>query len=207
MDVLAIGSLARNTYWKEKAAVRQEYATTTLLRSADAVIVVDPGWPPDVLERALFYRAGLEPKAVTHVFLTHMDPAHFMGIGIFEKARWLAYDEEIRWADAEAAAGDPVRPLLARLKAAPERLAPGIDLFPTFGHTPGHCSLLVFSPMQNLVVAGDAALTRDHFEHGDLGDGPWDLEKAKESFTDVVEIADAVVPGHDNVVLCRMQGI
>ena len=35
VDVLAIGSLAKNRYWNEKAAVRNEYATTTLVRSGD----------------------------------------------------------------------------------------------------------------------------------------------------------------------------
>ena len=205
-DVLAIGSLAANAYWDEKAPVRREYATATLVRSDDVVLVVDPGWPADVLRAALYYRAGLEPAAVTHVFLTHFDASHFGGIGLFEDAAWSMYEEEIRWAEVEGLAGDAGRDVLRRLGAAPERFAPGVDLYPTFGHTPGHASLLVYTPIQSLVVAGDAVLTRDHFERANLGEEPWDLEKAKESFRDVFEIADLIVPGHDNLFVCRAAG-
>ncbi len=205
-DVLAIGSLAANAYWDEKTPVRREYATATLVRSDDVVLVVDPGWPADVLRAALYYRVGLEAAAVTHVFLTHFDPAHFGGIGVFAGAVWSMYEEEIRWAEAEAPAGDAGCEVLEQIEAAPEKFAPGVDLFPTFGHTPGHASLLVYTPIQSLIVAGDAVLTRDHFEHGDLGEGQWDLEKAKESFQDVLEIADLIVPGHDNLFVCRAPG-
>ena len=205
-DVLAIGSLAANAYWNEKMPVRREYATATLVRSDDVVLVVDPGWPAEALRAALYYRAGLEPEAVTHVFLTHFDPAHFGGIGLFKNATWRMYEEEMRWAEAEAPAGDAGRDVLKRIEAAPEKFAPGVDLFPTFGHTPGHASLLLYTPIQSLIVAGDAVLTRDHFEHGRLGGDQWDLEKAKESFQDVLEIADLIVPGHDNLFVCRASG-
>jgi len=206
MDVIAIGSLAKNKYWKEKSPAREEYATATLIRAGKMTLLVDPGWPAEVLRAALFYRAGLEPGAVTHVFLTHFDPAHRRGIALFAKAKWWMYEEEIRYADAELPDDAPDRQVLARLEAAPERLAPGVDLYPTFGHTPGHASLLVYSAVQSTIVAGDAVLTRDHFEQGDLGEPPWDLVKAKESFQEILQIADAVVPGHDNLFLCRTGG-
>lgn len=206
VDVLAIGSLRKNPYWSEKVVARNEYATATLVRSGDLVMVVDPGWPAEVLRAALYYRAGLAPEAVTHAFLTHFDPAHWCGIALFEKAVWSMYEEEIRWAQAETAADDPGRAVLKRVGAAPEKFALGVDLFPTFGHTPGHASLLVYTAIQSLIVAGDAVLTRDHFEHANLGDEPWDLQKAKESFADILEIADGVVPGHDNLFVCRAGG-
>jgi len=205
-DVLAIGSPAQNVYWNETAPVRHAYATATLVRSGEMILVVDPGWPADVLRAALYYRAGLEPAAVTHVFLTHFDAAHFAGIGLFADAAWSMYEEEIRWAKADAPAGDAGRQVLKRITAAPESFAPGVDLFPTFGHTPGHASVLVYTALESLIVAGDAVPTRDHFEHGDLGGEPWDLQKAKESFQDVLEIADLIVPGHDNLFVCRSPG-
>ncbi len=206
VNVIAIGSLAKNKYWNEKSPVRTEYSTTTLVRSGDVVLVIDPGWPAEVLRSALFYRTGLEPQAVTHVFMTHLDPAHVAGVVLFEKARWHVYEEELTYADAEWPPEAPARSVLARLVPAPEKFAPGVDLYPTFGHTPGHSSVLVYTPMHSLLVAGDAVLTQDHFERGDLGDGPWDLEKAKTSFQDIAEIADQIVPGHDNVFLCRATG-
>jgi len=205
-DVIAIGNLAKNKYWNEKAPVRKEYATAALVRSGPMVLVADPGWPAEVLRSALYYRAGLAPEAVTHVFLTHFDGAHSGGIGLFEKATWWMYEEEIRYADAEWPADAPGRDVLDRLQPVPDKLATGVDLYPTFGHTPGHASLLVYAATWSLLLAGDAVLTRDHFEHGDLGEGPWDLQKAKASFQDIAEIADIIVPGHDNLFVCRGTG-
>jgi len=206
VDVIAIGSLAQNKYWNEAAPVRQEYATATLVRSGKMVLLVDPGWPAEVMRSALLYRAGLEPQAVTHVFVTHLDAAHYLGIGLFEKAKWWAYEEEIAYADAEWPAEAPGRKVLRSLKPAPTKFATGVDLYPTFGHTAGHASVLVYSAIQNTIIAGDVVLTRDHFERGDLGEEPWDLAKAKTSFQDVLEIADTIVPGHDNVFVCRGAG-
>jgi len=205
-DVLAIGSLAANAYWGETAPVRREYATATLVRSGEATLVVDPGWPAEVLRAALFYRTGLAPEAVTHVFLTHFDPAHFGGIDLFGGAEWSMFEEEIRYAQAEGDAEGLGGQVIERVRPAPDSFATGVDLFPTFGPTPGHCSLLVCTALQTTVVAGDIVLTGDHFAHAKLESEPWDLAKAKESFQDVLEIADLVVPGHDNVVVCRAGG-
>ncbi len=205
-DILAIGSLAANPYWGETTPVRREYATCTLVRSGEVTLVVDPGWPAEVLRAALFYRAGLAPEAVTHVFLTHFDPAHFGGVDLFDGAAWSMFEEEIRWAEAEADAGGLGGRVLERARAAPDSFAPGVDLFPTFGPTPGHCSLLACTALASTVVAGDIVLTGDHFAGTRLESEPWDLEKARASFRDVLEIADLVVPGHDNLVPARAGG-
>jgi len=205
-DVLAIGSLAANPYWGEKTPVRREYATATLVRSEDVTLVVDPGWPAEVLRAALFYRAGLAPEAVTHVFLTHFDPAHFCGIDLFGEAEWAMFEEEIRYARAEGERDGLGGQVIERVRPAPERFAAGVDLFPTFGPSPGHCSLLVYTALATTVVAGDIVPTREHFERGSLEEEPWDLEKARQSLRDVLEIADLVVPGHDNLLVCQAGG-
>lgn len=203
LDVLAIGTLARNRFWDEKADVREEFATVCLVRSGETVLVVDPGWPAEVLDAVLFYRAGLRPEAVTHVFLTHVDPAHARGAGLFDGARWMAYDEEILFARSELRGDKPMDDIINRLVEAPEKIAPGIDIYPTPGHSPGHTSLMVNTPIQTTVLAGDAILTGDHLEHGDLGPRLYDRDKAEESFRELIEIADFIVPGHDNVVWLR----
>jgi len=203
IDVLAIGTLARNRFWHEKADVREEFATTTLVRSADRVIVVDPGWPQDVLRAVLFYRAGLKPEAVTDVFLTHVDAAHVRGIGLFTKARWLAYAEELVYARAELRGQGELDAILDRLAEVPDRLAPGVDIYPAPGHSPGHTALMVNSPLETVFVAGDAVLTRDHLEHGDLGPTLYDREKAEQSFRELLEVGDFIVPGHDNIAWVR----
>jgi glyoxylase-like metal-dependent hydrolase (beta-lactamase superfamily II) len=88
----------------------------------------------------------------------------------------------------------------------PEKLTPGVDLYPTFGHTPGHVPVLLYSLSQSTIIAGDAVLAREHFDRGDLGDKPLNLAKAKTSLPNVIETADIIVPGHDNVFVCRGGG-
>lgn len=206
VDVLAIGTLSKNRFWDEKASVRQEMATCTLVRCDDIKLVVDPGWPPEVLQAVLYYRAGLEPQDVTHVFVTHVDPAHVMGIALFGKARWMAHQEEIVYAKAEMTEDETLASIIKKLRKAPDKIAPGIEIFPTPGHSPGHCSLMANTAVTTTVIAGDVVLTRDYLEHGDLGPTLYDREQAEESFREVIEISDLIVPGHDNILWQRSAG-
>lgn len=203
LDVLAIGTLAENRFWDETSPVREEFSTATLVRSGKTVLVVDPGWPEEVMRAVLFYRAGLKPEAVTDVFLTHVDPAHLRGIGLFAKARWLAFGEEILYARSDLADDPNLAPIIRRLSEVPDKIAPGLDIFPTAGHSPGHCSIMVNLPTQTTFISGDVILTREHLEHGDLGATLYDRDKAEESFREVLEIGDFVVPGHDNTCWMR----
>jgi len=50
------------------------------------------------------------------------------------------------------------------------------------------------------VVAGDAIVTREHFDAGRVWERSADPEAAKASFAEIREIADAIIPGHDNVL-------
>ncbi|MDP6381339.1 MAG: MBL fold metallo-hydrolase [Phycisphaerae bacterium] len=205
-DVLVIGGLKANKFWGEGRPVRSEHSTSILVRSGKRRLIVDPGWPADVMEAALYYRTGLKTKDVTDVFLTHFDRAHREGIEAFAKAKWWMSEEETGFADAELPPEDEGRKVLARIMPVPERLAAGVDVFPTHGHTPGHCSLLVYSALENLIITGDAVPTREHFERGELGDSAYDLPGARASLQDIMEIADILVPGHDNIFLRRGMG-
>lgn len=49
------------------------------------------------------------------------------------------------------------------------------------------------------MITGDAVPTQGHFEAGQVFQESFDINQAKESLTEVYEIADIIVPGHDNV--------
>ena len=51
------------------------------------------------------------------------------------------------------------------------------------------------------MIAGDAALTGEHVYRGQVWEGCADVEAALNSMRDFVELADVIVPGHDNVLL------
>ncbi|HMN94998.1 MAG TPA: MBL fold metallo-hydrolase [Phycisphaerales bacterium] len=217
LRVISIGALAAHPLWQEKGEVRPGHATTTLIRSEDARILVDPSLPAKVLQARLRERSGLEPRDVTHVFLTCLNPLHRRGLDLFPEAQWLVAEAEReaigvglveRMHEAHAAGDEELVAMLAgeialvqRIVAAPDRLAEGVDLFPLPGVTPGLAGLLLASGSATIVVCGDAIVTAEHLEAGRVHAPAHDVEKASESFREAVEIADALVLGRDNIVL------
>jgi len=216
IDVVSIGTLSRNALWNELAAKRTAHATTTLIRDDGTAILVDPSLPPDVLRYRLDERTGLKPDDIDLVFLTSFLPVHRRGLELFDKATWSIGGveretiiaslngvmrgvgvgvEEVSYEEMQAELE-----LLGRLEIAPDRLSPSVDAFPTFGPTPGHTSLLVRAA-KTVVVAGDAVVTRDHFAAGRVWERSCDAQQAKASFLELREIADVIVPGHDNIML------
>ncbi len=212
--VISIGSLSRHELWPRDRQPRTPHATTTLIRSGDRVILVDPGLPPKVIAARLTERSGLEAKDITDVFLTNFRPAHRWGLDAFSEARWwigqaereavgISLIERLRLEEEPAARAvlEQEIALLRRCEPAPDRLAERVDLFPLPGYTPGGCGLLLCHPTSTTLIAGDAVPTVEHLEQGRILPSAFDLDQAKESFMEAVEIADLIVPGHDNLVV------
>jgi len=214
VDVISIGTLSRNPFWGEQGAVRPAHATTTLIRDGSTTILVDPSVPPEWLSHRLHERAGLKPSQIDAVFLTCFLPVHRRGLALFEKADWLIHADErsaimdyLTAALAQATGDRESKPveieeelaLLRRTRPAPDKLASGVDLFPSPGVTPGTCGLLV-AGTRTTIVAGDAVLTRDHYENARVYERCVDADKARRSFAEIVEAAEIIVPGHDNLI-------
>jgi len=219
--IVSIGALAKNPLWNERVAVRTSHATTTLIRTRSgegkaANILVDPSLPGEILDARLDERAGIRAKDITHVFLTNWRPVHRRGLEHFSEAAWLMHEKEMEAAAAvleaaEAAQRDKggaadefilkERALLRAVKAAPDSPAEGVDLFPLFGYTPGQCGLLVSEATRTTIIAGDAVPTGGHFLAGQVFGDSYDIAKAKDSLVELYEIADVIVPGHDNYFL------
>ena len=217
--IVSIGALSKNALWNERVPVRASHATTTLIRTKDADgkemnLLVDPSLPAQALDARIFERAGIKSDAITHVFLTNWRPVHRRALEAFARATWWMHGEEIR-TSAEALAAVVERAgrqgqgvdemvakeqsLLARVVEAPDQLAEGVDLYPLSGYTPGQCGLILAEPTRTTVLAGDAVPTAGHFMAGQVFADCWDLEKAKGSLAELYEIADVIIPGHDNV--------
>ncbi len=212
-DIISIGTLSRNRLWNETHAVRTAHATTTLIRTRAQRILVDPGLPGPAVAARLFERAGLRPEQIDTVFLTNFRPSHRAGLSVFDRARVLIHAEEQQWArkriedllqqapeeDVDRKVLEEELALLERLQAAEDQLDDSVDLFPLFGYTAGTCGLLVSQATATVLVAGDAVATQEHFLAGQVLADAHDLGGARESLQEVYEIADVIVPGHDNV--------
>ena len=214
LDVISIGTLSRNRLWNESEPVRTAHATTSLIRSGKRQILIDPGLPPGAVGARLFERTGLRPEQIDTVFLTSFRPSHRAGLAIFENARVIIHErekefvgqylrsrlEEADEADERAIIANEVK-LLDSCQPADDKLADQVDLFPLFGYTPGTCGLLIAAPTYTAIVAGDAVPTLDHFLAGQTLPDAYDLKAAGEAMREVYEIADVIVPGHDNLFL------
>ncbi len=214
--VVSIGTLSRNPFRGDRQAVRTAHSTTVLVRDGASCILVDPGLPAEVVASRLDEQAGIAPDRVDAVFLTTFRPVHRRGLALFERAAWLMHEAEIQavrdhlddliarqgedGADAQLLELlDQERRLLERLRPAEDRLSRHVHLYPLPGATPGCAGLLLESTGFTTLIAGDAVATREYFEAGRVHEQVFDLAAAQSSLSDILEVADEIVPGHDNV--------
>lgn len=217
--VISIGTLPSNSLWGEKGQVRTGHSTTTLVVSGKKRILVDPGLPEQILSARLTERANLLPSQITDVFLTSFRSDCRRGIGAFENAEWWISEgeregvgvplaqhlKELNPEDEEDRVMKEVLMrdvgVLQRCKVAPDELAERVTLFPMPGVTPGLCGLLLEDPRFTVLITGDAIPTVEHLERGQVLSNSIDSAKARESFTDAVEVADLLILGRDNIVV------
>ena len=211
--VVSIGTLSQNPFWQETQAVRTPHATTSLVRHNDRLMLVDPSLPAQALEARIAERAGIKAAAITDVFLTNWRPAHRRALSAFARASWWMLESEIEAARQileQAAVHAPrnsddhsviedEKALLARVQPAPDKFTQGVGIFPLPGYTPGQCGLLLELPTSTVVIAGDAVATGAHFAAGRVLPGCFDIEQAQESLMELYNLADLIVPGHDNL--------
>jgi glyoxylase-like metal-dependent hydrolase (beta-lactamase superfamily II) len=214
--IISIGTLSANRLWGEQIPVRTAHATTTLIRSGEKTILVDPGLPSVILAAKLNERTGLHLSDVTDVFCTTLREPHRRGLDGLTHATWWCSEKELtsythgledkhgaagRLASDEADAHAKELALLDRFRPADDDLAPQVSLYPLEGPSPGGCGLLLTPPTQTILIAGDAAVTAEHLRAGQVWDGCEDTQAAMDSLTDLLEVADIVVCGHDNLTI------
>ena len=214
--IISIGTCSQNRLWGENAAVRTAHATTTLVEDDDKRILVDPSLPAPILEAKFFERTGKRLADVTDVFLTTLRPTHRRALGELVGARWHVHQPELeayrdhlqgllesedRLEQEDATSVRHDLDLLAKCQPAPERFSSQVQLYPLPGPSVGSAGLVLTPTTQTIVIAGDAVLTADHFQAGQVWEGCVDMDAAQESFQELYEVADVIVPGHDNLLM------
>jgi len=204
-DLLVIGHLRWNRYFGEgpEAPPRGDPSTctSTLIRGLDRkgqsyCLIVDPTLrvKPEDYYFDLNRRTGLKPSHITHCFITHEHYDHQAGVLNFPEAAWLA-------APAVAALlKDSPHIDGSRVEGVSGEFLPGVYALPLPGHTPGlHGAAFVFEG-RRFVAAGDGVMTGHHFQR-ETTEFEQDAALAAQTIRNLKESADAVIPGHDNLIL------
>ena len=215
-SVISIGTLSRNRLWGESVAIRTAHATTTAVWDEHRLILVDPSLPAAALGAVFNERTGKTLSAVTDVFCTTLRPVHRRSIRALTHANWWVHEAELesyrdklkdlldaaeRAESEDVDALDEDLKLLDRFRPAPEQFGEGITVYPLAGATAGSAGLLLTPSTTTVVIAGDAAVTAEHILRGQVWDGCDDIEQAIRTMQDFLELADVIVPGHDNATL------
>ena len=213
--ILSIGTLACNPLWNESGAPRTGHATTTIIKSGDVFLLVDPSLPAQMLNAKLSERWGITLSSITHVFLTSFDPDRRRALDGLRHATWFMHEPEIESAllaigeELQRAEGDASlsllleqhRDLLTAFEVPDDKVVAGVDLFPLPGYTPGSCGLILPTPKRTILLCGDTIATSEHLAQASVLSNCANIELAQESFKECVEIADVLIPGRDNVIL------
>jgi len=149
------------------------------------VMVVDPG---TVKSQNLIVEAlkseGLASEDVTHVGITHGHMDHFRNIGMFGMAK--AVDYWGIWSGDDCVSSD---------KEDMVKISGGVKTVKTPGHSYDSITFLVFTSEGEVAICGDVFWKKDYPK---VEDDPYASDRAElvKSRTKVLEIADAVIPGH-----------
>jgi glyoxylase-like metal-dependent hydrolase (beta-lactamase superfamily II) len=193
-DVITIGNLSRNRYWGEgeTKGVRSAICSCTLIRGKGFALLADPSLADtEQMAKELDRRTGLKLRDITAVFVSHEHGDHWAGVSHFTEARWLA-------SAAVAATLNNSGKLAKQFEPASRLLFDAVEVLPTPGHTMGHHSLRFDCDGLSIVVAGDAVATQDYWKERRGYYNCVDFALSAQSMERIAQIADIVVPGHDN---------
>ena len=194
-----VGNLSRNRYWGESddEARRSPLCTCTLIQAEGLRLLVDPSLADaQHMAAELDRRSGLRLGDIDTLFVTHAHGDHHTGMRHFPAARWLAAPAVAEEINQGGQYPKPVEPTLGWI-------ADQVEILPTPGHTPSHHSLRFECEHQNVLIAGDAVMTRDFWRDRRGYFNTVNAVALAATMTQLAAWADVVVPGHDNYFVHR----
>lgn len=204
-DVIVVGHLKWNPYFNEKEdnppRGDPSTCTSTLICGLDdqgkayrLLVDVTLRQSAEDYYFDLNRRTGLLPNDITHCFITHAHFDHQIGINYFPRAIWMAampVAEELK--ESKHIDGKKVI-------GVEREFLPGVYAFPLPGHTAGLHGIAFECDKLRIVVAGDGVMTKNHLIHN-TSMFESDSAQAAETLRQLKDMADLIIPGHDNVII------
>ena len=182
------------------------FSTISLLTVGEQRILIDTG-PSS--RRTMLYKAlegrGLAPEDIDLVVLTHLHWDHCQNADLFPDARVLVHPKEIDYARNPRRGDHQIATyfsdMLAKLRVVPisegDRIAEGVSVIDTPGHTKGHVGVVVSVDGKDVLVTGDALPDGGTVRRGLPYNVFWDVGDAADSVEKMVASAEVFYPGHD----------
>jgi len=207
-DMIVMGHLRVNTYFGESydnpPRGQPSTCTSVMVRGCDVsgkpyVLIIDPTLRLSVKDYDfdINRRTGLRLEDVTHCFITHHHLDHFEALPYFPEAVWMAVPE----------VADIIRKNedvdVSAIIGVEGEFLPGVATV----HLPGHTDTIHGAAFtgggKKVLVAGDAVMSRHHFEHEttDFQPDPEMQKVAAKTIQAMKANFDIVIPGHDNMIV------
>lgn len=203
-----------------------------LVRNAARTVVLDTGFAPDVAEcRARDFmicpgeamrRLGTDPEQVETVVLSHLHYDHAGNHHLFRNATFHVQAAEMayvtgpwmRFGSLRAGyAADDLKAMVDRIFAerlvwheGDSTLAPGLQLLHIGGHCAGIQAMVVATARGPVVLASDAAVLYEGLETGRPFPAAFHVGDELAGYERLLGVAgsvDAIIPGHDPLVMAR----
>ncbi len=187
VKIIKPGILVRN----KLGMILKATSTVTLIMGDSHNIIVDTGFPTEK-KKIIQGLAGfnLAPDNIDIVINTHLHGDHTGNNALFKNARFIVHANEflVKLRNVQVISGD-------------FQLSANIKLIETPGHTKGSISVVVRVPEESktYVIAGDALPIKDNYLQWVPPGINFNPQVALASMRKIVEIADYVIPGHDDM--------
>jgi glyoxylase-like metal-dependent hydrolase (beta-lactamase superfamily II) len=199
VQVLADGRVVRNP---EGNVI---WVSVCLIKAGGINILFDVGeYQQRFVVRRRLNELGLTPQDIDIVVLSHLHWDHALNFEMFSSAQFV-----VRQVEEHAAHKNPPRDsatpafLYASLHQAVHLIDPdsvtwptAVDVLDVPGHTVGHVSLKVATPVGSVVLAGDACPNAEAMMTGNPDPVFYDRELALSSLERIRRASRIVVPGH-----------
>ncbi|OFV68058.1 MAG: Beta-lactamase-like domain protein [Candidatus Syntrophoarchaeum caldarius] len=163
-------------------------SSTVVLIDDDLRVLVDTALGEDWDQiKAGIEAVGFGVDAIDCIINTHLHPDHTGCNDRFEIPKY-AHPAEIKRGEFT----EGVEPYT-------RQVTDKISIIETPGHTWGHISV-VYRGERTIVIAGDAIPTRNNYYERVIPRIHVDPDLAMESFLKIEEIADVIIPGHDDPI-------
>jgi len=165
-------------------------STVCLIRSKGKKIITDPGCNRKKLLQALDDE-NIKTSQIDYVFLSHRHPDHILLASLFEKAKYITFDQGLLY-DKDN---------LNKFKN--NILGDEIKIIKTPGHVNEHLSLIVNTEQGKIAIAGDAIwwpkgqIQKFNLRQMDYNQAvDMDTKKLINSRKKLLKQADYIIPGH-----------